>query len=548
MSFRIDRRKGLAVALSLLGASGCVGDIGGEPSPDPNAPSDEVANEVGVSGARRLTAIEYRNAVFDLVGVDVDDAALVLPTDDRTPFDNDFTKQISSQALIDGADLLAGEVAKAVVADPALRGAIMPCEPSGAADEACFRSFVEDFGRSALRRPLSEDETNAFVDHFMPHAQTAGDFWTAVDSALRAFLQHPAFLFRLEIGTPIDGVPGMVRLDDYEIATRLSFLLWGSTPPRWLLDQADAGELTDPATLKEAAAKLLEDGRAIERLSTFHAMWLSYEQLPVDAELAADMQAETTALLQRYLLEEHRPWSDLLTANETFVTPALAEHYGLPAPANAAGEWVPYGDSGRTGLLSHGTFLGAVAKFADTSPTQRGLLIRTRLFCMNIERPPASLMVNSDMPPQAPDPDACKEDTYTMWKTDGCKQCHLLMDPVGFGLERFDSQGRYRDTEPDRPDCPIEGGGTLQGVGDFNGPAQLGQLMIQSGDVDACVATELYRYAAGRFALDEHDQALIDRLVLSAREGDDPMRLDDFIEEYVASEAFQLRRDEEVQP
>lgn len=533
----------LATAFAFAG-SGCIGEIGdGEPS-NVEVPPPEVANEVGVSGARRLTSVEYRTTVRDLVGVDLTDASLILPTDERTPFDDDFTKQTASQALIDGADLLAGQVADAVVADPALRADVVPCDPAGADDEACFRAFVTSFGRRALRRTLSDDEVDAFVTHFMPHAATENDFWVAVSSALRAFLQHPEMLYRIEIGAPVPGMPGLYRLDDFEIATRLSYLMWGSTPPDWLLDEAEAGHLSDTATLRDAAATMLADERALSRIARFHAMWLSYETLGHGAELDAAMTEETEMLLRKILLDEKRPWTDLLLADETFLSPTLAAHYGLPAPPGGQPGWVPYGDSGRRGILSHGSFLSAVAKFDDTSPTQRGLLIRTRLFCEEISKPPPDLMVNTDMPPGT-DPTACKVDRYTMWKTAGCSTCHSLMDPVGFGLENYDSAGRFRTTEPDKPECVIDGKGELAGVGTFSGPAELGDLMLEAGGVDDCVATMLYRYAMGRWELDGHDQALLTRLVTDAQDGG-ALRFDALLAELVGSEAFQLRREEEV--
>lgn len=526
--------------------AGCIGEIGDGASSNVEVPDAKDADEVGVSGARRLTAIEYRTTVFDLVGVDVSDAALVLPTDERLPFDNDFTKQTASQALIDSTDLLAGEIAEAVVADPTLRAGVVGCAPSGANDEACLRSFVIGFGRRALRRPLSDAEVERFVQYFLPHAQEAGDFWVAVDSSLRAFLQHPEFLYRIEIGDAVPGFPGMYRLNEFEIATRLAYFLWGSSPPDWLLDAAEAGELKDPEQLRNAAQILLSDERALSRLSLFHSMWLSYEQLPVSAELAQAMSSETNSLLDRVLLQEARPWSDLLLAEETFLTPELAAHYELPAPSEPGGSWVSYGESGRRGLLSHGTFLSAVSKFGDTSPTQRGLLIRTRLFCETIAKPPPELNVNVDEPPQAADPNACKIDRYSMWKTEGCSQCHLLMDPVGFGLESYDASGRFRTTEPNKPECVIDGNGSLEGVGEFNGPAQLGERMLESGQLDQCVATQIYRYAMGRFDLDGHDELFLARLVGAAQVDGQDLRMDLLFEEFVASEAFQLRREEEV--
>jgi hypothetical protein len=257
------------------------------------------------------------------------------------------------------------------------------------------------------------------------------------------------------------------------------------------------------------------------------------------------MSLETSTLLKKVILDEKRPWTDVLLAEETFLTPELATHYGLPAPAGGQPGWVPYGDSGRRGLLSHGTFLSAVAKFNDTSPTQRGLLIRTRLFCQVINKPPPDLMVNVDMPPGS-DPTACKVDRYTMWKTDGCSGCHSLMDPVGFGLENYDASGQYRTTEPDKPECVIDGQGSLAGIGDFKGPAALSDLMLEAGGVDECVATMAYRYAMGRWELDEHDDALLTRLVTDAQDGG-ALRFDALLNELVGSEAFRLRREEEVQ-
>jgi hypothetical protein len=274
-------------------------------------------------------------------------------------------------------------------------------------------------------------------------------------------------------------------------------------------------------------------------------MWLAYEQLPHAPEMADAMSQETMTLLERYLLEERRPWSDLLLAEESYLTTSLAEHYGLPAPDGGEG-WVPYGDSGRRGLLSHGSFLSAVPKFEDTSPTQRGLLIRTRLFCQTINPPPSSLMVNTDEPPEAADPNACKTERYFMWKTDGCKMCHALMDPVGFGLENYDSAGRYREFEADRPECVIDGNGVLDGVGEFTGPAELGELMIQSGEVDACVATMLYRFATGRYQLGDHDEALIERLVENAS-GGEGLEFTALVAELVSAEAFRYRREEIAQ-
>jgi hypothetical protein len=538
-----SRAKTAALGLVLAMAGGaCIGSIG-EPTDGTGGPSAQTLSEISESGLRRLTAIEYDATIRDLVGVTV--TASTALDDLRTPFDNDYTKQIASEALITSADSLAGDIAADVVADAALRDAIMPCAPSAADDEACFREFLSAFGRRALRRPLSAEELDRFAA-FIAHGAETNDFWVAVESALRAFLEHPAFLYRVELGTPIEGSPGVFRLSDWELATRMSYLLLGSTPPDWLLDAAASGQLANPEGVRSAVEQLLTDDRAHQRIARFHSLWLGYEQLPHAANIADAMKLETGALLDRVIFEQRLPWTELLRAQETFLTPELAQHYGLEAPPNGQPGWVPYGDSGRQGLLSQGSFLSAAAKFDDTSPTQRGLLIRTRLFCQDIQPPPPDLMVNTDMPPEGPDPNACKSDRYVMWKTDGCKMCHAMLEPVGFGLENFDQAGRYREYEPDRPDCPINGQGTLEGVGTFTGPAELSELMIASGEIDRCVSTQLVRFAVGRYKLGRYDERFLERLAeVAAPEGQ--LLFDSLLMELVTSDSFRHRR-EEVAP
>lgn len=534
----------------LLGAitlMGCVGDLGdGGADGLPSIPA-ETASEIGPSGMRRLTVAEYRRTVADLLEIDPANAATVLPPDIFIPFDNDISTQKASEGLIKGAEILAGDVAEIVAADPALRAPLVGCEPSGPGDEACFRSFLERFGRRALRRPLTSAEVDRFAT-LLAFGVEEGDFYFAVNGALRAFLQHPEFLYRVERGTPVANRPGVFALNSFEVASRLSYFLVGSTPPDWLLDAAESGELDTAEGVASAARTLFETEGARANVNRFHGLWLSYADLATEG-ISADLRAETDALVERVVFEEGRPWTDVLTMEETFLTEELATHYGLPSPGAEPG-WVSYADTGRKGLLSQGAFLSAVAKFGDTSPTQRGLLVRTRLFCETIEKPPAELEVNVDMPPEVDDPDACKVDRYFMAQEEACKGCHLLMDPIGFGLENYDAAGRFRETDNGRPECVIDGQGALIGLGlpedgAFEGPAGLADMAVESGKVEACVAKQLYRFAVGRFFLEEPDEVLLDRVVEASSESG-AFRFDRFIEEYVGSDAFRYRREESL--
>jgi hypothetical protein len=509
--------------------SGSEGDGVAEPV-DP-----EILDRVGVSGLRRLTAVEYAATVRDLLGVEVD-AALLLPEDWRQPFDNDYTTQNASQALIEGAELLASDVAALALASPGSRDALVGCQPAAAGDVECLRSFLATFGRRALRRPLTADELDRYAG-LIAEAEAADDFYSAVDVALRAFLQHPEFLYRVELGTPVQDAPGVFRLSDHEIATRLSYFLWGSTPSDALLDLADAGQLHTPEQIAAAADDMLADERARTRVGRFHSLWLGYEQLPHGPELASAMQAETQALIDRVIFDERSAWQELLRSEETFLDATLAEHYGLPAPAGP--QWVGYGESGRQGLLSHGTFLSSMAKVDDSSPTKRGILVRTRLMCQDIPPPPPNVNVDDTEPPEG----VCKEEFYRETHAQGnCAGCHSLMDPIGLGLENYDHRGVFRTVENDDPSCVISGEGSIDGV-PFTGPAELSDVLLDSGTLNRCVTHQLYRFAMGRSELEAIDEAFVGVLVEEIGTSED-FDLGALLVRFVSDEAFSLRREE----
>jgi hypothetical protein len=509
------------------------GDVGG--SDDSGGPA--AGEPVAFSGLRRLTVEEYNATVRDLLGVEAG-GELLLPPDPLSPFDNDYRQQSASKALIDSVDLLSGDVAAEALADPVARAALVGCTPAAPDDAACFRAFVAQFGRRALRRTLAPEEVDRYAA-FLDHAVEAGDFYVAVDSALRAFLIHPELLYRVEVGEPV-GDAGVYRLTSLELAARLSYFLWGSTPPDWLLDAAEGAGLQTPEAVRAAAEQLLADPRARARIARFHALWMGYATLKNGPELNAAMQAETQALIERVLFVERGPWQDLLRSTQTYVSDLLAAHYGLPPPGSATPVWVDYGDSGRRGLLSHGSFLSIGAKFDDTSPTLRGKAIRTRLFCQDITAPAD---VNVDNPPVAKDPNACKPQRYAEHTAGTCAGCHSLMDPIGFGLENYDVAGRYREHEADRPDCPIAGEGELVGVGSFNGPAELGELMLGADEINRCVISQLYRFAVGRSELDPEDRDLVDALAASAPPGSD-LPFAATLLEFVTRDSFRHRREE----
>ena len=524
----------LLVCVGLLPTSACRQKQGNSPP--------EIAG-VGESGARRLSQDEYDNTLRAILLDESRSGYAKLPQDVVDPFDNDYLTQQPSAVLVEAVETLAEEAAARLLADPAKRDQVVGCTPSGPLDAACLRSFVEHFGRLALRRPLSSAEIDRYLG-FQELAAEGGDFYIAVDLVVRAMLQNPEFLYRVELGTPVAPGSRLFRLTDWEIASRLSFFFWGATPDDALLDLARDAKLSTPQEVRLAAVRLLADPRARARVDRFHAMWLGYHQLPHDAALTTAMRTETAKLVERVIFDEGRPWTDLFTSTETFLDPSLASIYGLPAPASGF-EWTPYdGPVERAGILSHGSFLSVAGKFGDTSPTQRGKLIRERLLCQTIPPPPPNVDVD-EQPTSEISP--CKYDSYAEHRESGaCAGCHNQMDPVGFGLEAFDQTGRWRAHDNGKPECAIEGDGELFGAGPdggnlaFNGPAGLGAVLLESGAVEQCLVLQMFRFASGRREQSE-DQPFIGALAASF---DETHRFDELMLDLVGAKPFGYRREE----
>lgn len=492
---------------------------------------------LGANGITRLSREEYRSTLRSLLGVDMASDVELLPADSFTPFDNDYTLQVPSKALVDGLKAVAERAVDKVLADPALRSTFVGCAPTAVADTNCLTSFIRRFGRRALRRPLTDAEVQAYQG-FQSFAVANNDFYVAVSMVARAMLQDLEFVYRVEIGQPIATRPGVFRLDDWETATRLSYFIWGENPDDALLDQAQQGLLRSDRDVRAAAERLLADERGMRRIQRFHALWLGYDTLPHAPELNAAMRQETDALVRRVIFQDQRPWLELFSATETWANEALAKNYALPGVTGANFRWVKYPNADRRGILSHGSLLSNGFTGTDTSPTRRGKFIQERLACKPIPPPPPD--VKTDEPPPATVGKNCKVDRYAAHRSEArCAGCHALMDGVGFGLENYDRQGTYRMNDVGKPECAIEGKGELAGVGEFRGPAQLGALLSQSGELTTCLIQRLYQLGVGRSAGLTEDAPMIEALTRSS--GGSGLQLRQLVAEWVSSEGFRNR-------
>lgn len=462
---------GLAICLAL---ASCSAEQGGSLVPDDL--NDQAA--FGPSGLRRLTRTELTNSLGDVFGVDASSLIASLPEDiaGSSPFDNDYRSQTVSPLVIADYAAFAQAYATKLAAAPDIAQRLGGCTPAAPDDRACFDAVAAHAARRLFRRPLDPAELSAWGDAILPHAKTAGSFATAIEMLGLLFAQHPGLLYRLEPEGALDG---------YQIATRMSFLLWGSVPDDDLLDDADA--LSDAKTRTAHAERMMDDPRARRNLQRFHALWLGFSDAAFPAQLEADLRDETNKLVDRIVFEQNAEWLALFTANESYITPALATHYGLPVTGTG---WT---STNRGGVLAHGTFLSMGAKFGDTSPTVRGTEIYHRLTCEELGTIPATIDV--DTPPGSPTD--CKPQRYSMRNIAGCDYCHGIVDNIGFGLENFGVAGVWRTTEPNNPQCAIDAAGSWNGAA-YTGPQQLGELIAADPRVSACATKQLFRWMTGR--------------------------------------------------
>lgn len=417
---------------------------------------------------------------------------------------------------------------------------LVGCVPSGLDDAVCFSSFVASFGRRALRRPLSAEELSSYAA-LQQFSIDEGDFLVGIRLVITAMLQEFDFLYRIEAIDTETAEGSRAVLDDFAIASRLSFLLWGQGPDDALLDDAAAGRLRAGPGRRAIADRLLQDPRARARVARLHAMWLGTEDAltRVPPALRDSFERESRALIERVIFDERRSWLELFTATESLIDDVLAEHYGLPLPG--APTWVSLVGTGRAGLLGHAAFLAVGNKFDDTSPTQRGKAFRARLLCTEVRSPtPEDLggqTVNTDMPPEG---GGCKRDRYAAHTTGNCRGCHSVMDPIGFGLEQYDKFGRFRTVEPaTEPSgaCPIDGRGDLDGAA-FSGPAELGARLVANPAFTHCFSRQFLRFAWGRHEQPAEEASItaLDRAFAAA-----DFDFIAFMRAVVASESFATR-------
>lgn len=519
----------------------CQGGFGEEPwrpgsdGPRVNAPPSP-SHQEKASALRRLSRREIGQVLVDVLAWP-GDAATYLPVDVIEPFDTDAASKTPSMVFITGLEALAFEVARDVAATPRPTE-LAGCTPSDASDEDCYAQMARELGLRLWRRPLTDAEVTPLAAGATSIATEASDVGFGTRFVIQSLLQSPRFPYQTSIGESDED--DLMRLDNHELVSRLSFMIWGTAPDDTLLAAAEGDSFSDDE-LMALARTMLEDPRGQQQITAFHEMWLGFRGLRVPDPVVEPMLAETDALLARTLFEDDaRRWTELFTSTSTFVDPVLAAHYGMPEVTEPT--WVEYTHAQRAGVLSHGSVLSLSAENGnDTSITIRGAFVATRLLCREIPEPPAN--VNVDDKPE-PGPDECKIDVFREAHSipgTACHSCHQLMDPIGFGLERFDGYGVYREVEERNPSCNIDGEGELHDVGPFNGPRELAGLMVDSGELTRCGVEQFVRFSTGR-ELTEQDAPTVYRVHEAFMESGE--RFDALVLAFVGHPSFRYRREE----
>ncbi len=441
------------------------------------------------------------------------------------------------------------------VSESPSRRIVFSCRPANpAVAETCAEQIVTRLGTRAYRRPLTQHDRDGVMGFYRTGAAAAGGgvdaFEQGIRSALQVILASPHFVFRFE-RVPPNVAPGHnYNLSDVELASRLSFFLWGTIPDEPLLAAATARKLSDPATLNAQVRRMLADPRAEALATRFAAQWLRLQDLDLnhpdpfwfpdfDQQLADAMRRETE-LLFADLVRRNASLFDLLTADYTFVNERLARHYGIPNVAGSEFRRVTYADTVRRGLLGHGSILVQTSLANRTSPVLRGKWVMEVLMGMPPPPPPPGI---PDLEETADSKDGRRLTTRERMEqhrtNPTCKTCHQYMDPIGLALDNYDVTGKWRYRENG---TPLDTRGTMYDGRAVITPMDLTRSLLSRPVPLARAFTEnLMAYAVGR-RVEDFDQPAIRAIVREAETNG--YKMWSFINAVVRSPAFRSRRAE----
>lgn len=456
---------------------------------------------------RLLTNREYANTINDLLGrSDGFDIVQAFEADTLVAgFDNNANGSTATIGRVDSYWSAAEKLASTQNnITQLLNCGQRPQNTSQSDMRRCADQFIPSFGEQAFRRPLTNEESDTYKAVF-----ELGTTWEeGFANALQALLSSPSFLYRSEIGS---NNGSNYTLDNYEIATLLSYTFWGSTPDSELLRTARDGQLKDANMLRRQTERLLKDSRAEAQFAHFGRQWFHINDLSAQqkeaplfpsysAQVSQWMDQELDLFLQEVLLGDNYTTSDIYTADFTFLNQNLANYYGVSGVNTSDFQKVTVDDK-RSGLLTKGALLTLNATATENHPIKRGLLIRHYALCQEFGAPPANVGEIEPLDPNKP----LRERLLAHSNNNACSACHQYIDPLGFAFEHYDAVGNYRTTEGNN--LPIDAAGVLTGIESiadtdehpFNNLNDMAQILANAGQsqINLCAAEQFERYYKG---------------------------------------------------
>ena len=440
------------------------------------------------------------------------------------------------------------------VSETPARKRIFACRPTSRDEERpCAERIVSTLAGHAYRRALERRDVEALLDFYDQGAEDGG-FELGIRTAIEAMLVSPHFLFRIESEPRGADAGDVYPVANVDLASRLSFFLWGMGPDQQLLEAARTGALSSPATLERETRRMLADARSASLSSRFAHLWLrlqDLEKVQPDAfwfpnysrQLADDMTRETELFFDN-LVREDRSLLELFSADYTFVNERLANHYGIPGVIGNDFVRVEYPDQNRRGILGHGSVLVQTSLGNRTSPVLRGKWVMEVL--LGVPPPPP--------PPGVPDLEetsgtagarvlTTRERMEAHRTNPTCASCHNLIDPIGLALDNFDVTGKWRIRENG---MPLDTRGTFYDGTEIESAGELIDVLLQRPiPLVRHFTGNLMTYALGR-RLEVEDQPTV-RAIARRAESED-YRLSSFVVAVVQSDAFRMKQAVAAEP
>ncbi len=486
-------------------------------------------NDPGKPSIRRLNRTEYDNAILDLTGLDLKLAEGFAPDESSYGFDNSGEALSLSPVQIEKYHATAKTIVAKVIQQkdeqPDRYKAVFGANPKNDQERtSSAQHVIVKFASRAFRRPADNNYIQRLMQVYRLSQSKQESHETSLGHMLTAVLISPQFLMRLENNRPDTEEPYPV--DDYELATRLSFFLWSRPPDQKLLDEAASGRLSKTKILEKQARRMLADPRSQALVDNFFGQWLSLREIEshqpdskVFPEFDEGLRSAMIGEIERFLSEvvrKDRPITDLLDANYTYLNERLAKHYGVQGVTGNKMQRVELEDRRRGGLLASAALLMLQADPGRTNVPRRGNFVAGRILGTAPPPPPADVPQLEDVASDG-EPRSLRELLELHRQNPECAHCHAKMDPLGFALENYDAIGRWRTSDGK---FPIDASGELSTGRKFSGPVELKDLLLEQKDAFARTLTKnLLIYALGR-GLQGNDECVIREAIQSADENE----------------------------